>query len=59
MTDVWDTMKENALKQIPVVGDGLLPLGVLYANDALETLLDEVENNEVFLRDYVMGVGYR
>lgn len=59
VTDVWDTMKENALKQIPVVGDGLLPLGVLYANDALETLLDEVENNEVFLRDYVMGVGYR
>lgn len=59
LSEVWAVMKEKALKQIPVVGDDLRPLGVLYANDALETLLSEVENSEVSLRDYVMGVGYR
>lgn len=59
LSEVWAVMKEKALKQIPVVGDDQRPLGVLYANDALETLLSEVENSEVSLRDYVMGVGYR
>lgn len=59
LREVWNVMKENALKQIPVVADDLRPLGVLYANDALERLLTEVANNEVLLRDYVMGVGYR
>src|SRR5690625_5270063 len=59
LSEVWNTMKEHALKQLPVVGKSLHPLGVLYANDALETLLNEVEDNEEFLRDYVMGVGYR
>lgn len=59
LSDVWASMKKTSLKQIPVIDDSLRPLGVLYANDALETLLNEVEDNEVFLRDYVMGVGYR
>jgi len=31
---------------------------VLKARDALEGLLDEVENEESLLRDYVMCVGY-
>lgn len=59
LPDVWGIMKKNAIKQIPVVDDDSRPLGVLYANDALEALLDDVENEEIFLRDYVMGVGYR
>lgn len=59
LSDVWASMKKTSLKQIPVIDDSRRPLGVLYANDALETLLNEVEDNEVFLRDYVMGVGYR
>lgn len=59
LSEVWALMKQNALKQVPVVGNDRRPLGVLYVNDALETMLSEVENNEVFLRDYVMGLGYR
>jgi len=35
------------------------PLGVLYANDALQLLLKEAEYEEDLLRDYVMGMGYR
>lgn len=59
ISEVWATMKEHGLKQIPIVGSQRQPLGVLYANDALEAMLNEVENNEEFLRDYVMGTGYR
>ena len=59
LLDVWDIMKTNSLKQIPVRDQESRPLGVLYANDALETLLNQVEQDELLLRDYVMGIGYR
>ena len=35
------------------------PIGLLFARDALEMLLSEVEYEEELLRDYVMCVGYR
>ena len=56
--DVWSTMKERGLKNIPVVGQDSRPIGVLNARDALEALLEEVEYEEVLLREYVMCVGY-
>ena len=59
LVDVWASMRDNALRQIPVVGHDARPVGVLYANDALQVLLQEVEHEELLLRDYVMGVGYR
>lgn len=59
LTDIWDIFRDHSLRQLPVVDGDSRPLGVLYANDALEALLSQVENNEVFLRDYVMGIGYR
>jgi len=31
---------------------------VLNARDALQALLEEVENEESLLRDYVMGIGF-
>jgi len=46
------------LKHVPIVDKSARPLGVLYARDALQVLLREVEYEEL-LRDYVMGVGYR
>lgn len=51
-------MKQRRLKNIPVIGSGAKPLGVLTARDALEVMLDEVESEEALLRDYVMSVGY-
>lgn len=46
-------MKDKRLKQIPICNPLLEPLGVLYANEALEVLLREVEYEELLLRDYV------
>ncbi len=56
--NVWSIMKERGLKNIPVVDHASRPIGVLNARDALEGLLEEVEHEEVLLRDYVMCVGY-
>ncbi len=56
--DVWITMKQHRLKNIPIVDSEIRPMGVLNARDALEALLGEVENEEALLRDYVMSVGY-
>jgi len=59
LTYVWSIMKERGLKHVPIVDKSARPLGVLYARDALQVLLREVEYEELLLRDYVMGVGYR
>lgn len=52
-------MKDRGLKHVPVIDAESRPLGVLYARDALQELLKEVEYEELLLRDYVMGIGYR
>lgn len=57
--DVWSRMKARGLKNVPVVDTDLRPIGVLNARDALGVLLQEAEDEESLLRDYVMGVGYR
>ena len=54
--DVWLRMKESRLKNIPVTDLESRPLGVL--RDALRILLQEAEDEESLLRDYVMRVGY-
>ena len=59
LLDVWATMKDRGLKNVPVVDQGLRPIGILNARDALEGLLEEAEYEEGLLRDYVMCVGYR
>jgi CBS domain-containing protein len=58
LRDVWTRMKERGLKNIPVVDQDSRPLGVLNARDALQVLLEEVQDEEALLRDYVMSVGY-
>ena len=57
--DVWSRMKVRGLKNIPVVDRDSHPLGLLHARDILQVLLNESEDEEAMLRDYVMGVGYR
>lgn len=59
LDDVWTKMKEHGLKHVPVVDEASRPLGVLYARDALQVLLEEVESEELLLREYVLGIGYR
>lgn len=56
--EIWSVMRERALQCVPVVDTDSKPLGILYARDALQALLTEVEDEEALLRDYVMSVGY-
>lgn len=58
LPEVWSVMKERRLKNIPIVDEDVRPLGVLNARDALEALLEEVEYEEILLREYVMCIGY-
>ena len=57
--DVWSVMNQRELKNIPVTDAQNRPIGILNARDALQELLKESEDEEVLLRDYVMGIGYR
>lgn len=59
LQQAWDLMKEKGFLHIPVVDSESRPLGTLYARDALQALLGEVEYEEALFRDYVMGIGYR
>lgn len=58
LCDVWSLIKQRGLKNMPVVNQDSLPLGVLNARDALQALLEDVQHEEELLRDYVMCVGY-
>lgn len=57
--EVWLMMEERGLQRIPVLDEDGRPIGIIYARDALQFLLGEVEDEEALLRDYVTGVGYR
>ncbi len=58
LQQVWNLMKEKGFLHIPAADSKGRPLGTLYARDALQALLGEVEREEDLLRDYVMGIGY-
>jgi CBS domain-containing protein len=59
LEETWTVMKTRGVKNVPITDDERYPLGVLAAQDALQVLLREVEDEEALLRDYVMGIGYR
>ena len=59
LQSVWEAMSTRGLRSAPVLDDCLRPLGVLHARDVVRALLEEVNSEEVLLRDYVLGVGYR
>lgn len=56
--EIWLIMKERHLKNVPILDRESRPIGVLNARDALEALLEELEYEELLLREYVMCVGY-
>ena len=57
--DVLAVMKEMGFVHIPIVDNNARPAGVVNTRDALQALLREVKDEELLLRAYVMGVGYR
>ena len=59
LQDVWDTLSARGLRCAPVVDESGRLLGVLHARDLVRALLNEVTTEELLLRDYVLGVGYR
>jgi len=56
---VWDMMHALDLRNVPITCAELKPLGILNARHALVAMLKEAEEEDLMLRDYVMGVGYR
>lgn len=59
LPELWAQMKTRGFKNIPIVDPDMRPLGVITARDALQVLLTESQNEELLLRDYVLGFGYR
>ena len=59
VNDVWSVIKERRLKNLPVVDQHSVPIGILNARDVLQALLEDIEYEEQLLRDYVSCVGYR
>lgn len=59
LQNVWSLMKEHNVLHVPVVDQDDRPVGILNARDALQALMNEVEQEESLLRDYVLGIGYR
>jgi CBS domain-containing protein len=59
LEEVLGVMREHSLVHMPVVDAGARPVGVLEARDALRALMGHATEQASFLRDYIMGVGYR
>jgi signal-transduction protein with cAMP-binding, CBS, and nucleotidyltransferase domain len=57
--EVWSIVKQRGLKNIPVVNQDIVPLGVLNARDMVRVLLEDTEHEGSLLRDYIVGIGYR
>ena len=59
LQQVWAVMNSRTLPCAPILdGDGRAQ-GVVHARDVAIALLEEVNYEELLLRDYVMGVGYQ
>ena len=59
LEDIWSIMKSRGLQRIPVLDENRKPVSIIYARDALQCLLSNVEQDEILLRDYVVDVGYQ
>jgi CBS domain-containing protein len=59
LQSIWEAMGAGSVRCIPVLDEEGRPLGVVHARDVARALLDEVNYEEVLLRDYVLGIGYQ
>jgi CBS domain-containing protein len=58
LQQIWAAMNSQTLPCAPVIDGEGRAQGVLHARDVAIALLDEINCEELSLRDYVMGVGY-
>lgn len=56
---VWQMMTGRSLQNVPVLGAGSLPVGVLDIRDAMKALFEQEELQEQFLTNYIAGIGYQ
>jgi CBS domain-containing protein len=59
LQSLWTEMGERSLRCVPVLDAAGRPFGIVHARDLARALLDEVTHEELMLRDYVLGIGYR
>jgi len=59
LKQVWDTLNASSLRSIPVLDASGRPQGIVHARDLARALLNEVDEEELLLRDYVLGIGYQ
>ncbi|MBP6195485.1 MAG: CBS domain-containing protein [Methyloversatilis sp.] len=59
LPDLLSMMGRRGFVHVPVIDEEAMPWGVVNARDALRLLWAEEKYEEVLLRDYVMGIGYR
>lgn len=58
-TEILERMKATGHRNLPLVENDGVPIGIVAAPDVLEFLLEDREREESLLFDYVMGIGYR
>ncbi|HEY4078258.1 MAG TPA: CBS domain-containing protein [Rhizomicrobium sp.] len=56
--DVWQMMKERGFHRIPVIDEKHAPVGIIYARDALQCLLNEIEIDDDRVRGFITGSEY-
>ena len=56
---IWVVMNSRTLPCAPILDEAGRAQGVVHARDVALALLEEVNTEEILLRDYVMGVGYQ
>jgi CBS domain-containing protein len=54
----WQTMVDNKVQNIPVLGPDTRPVGVLDVRDAMKVLFEQEQLQEQMLANYVAGIGY-
>jgi CBS domain-containing protein len=59
LQQVWETMNARSLRSVPIFDEHGRPQGVVHARDIARALLNEVDEEEISLRDYVLGIGYQ
>lgn len=55
----WQLMVRRQLQNLPLIGAGRRPVGILDIRDALEAILHQEERQEDQLINYIAGSGYR
>jgi CBS domain-containing protein len=56
---VWQTMSQQRLQNVPILGADSVPLGILDIRDAMKVLFEQEEFQEHMLTNYIVGIGYR